>query len=103
MKTYDIHEAADFLKIDRTTALELAATGALPGAKVGRAWVFMEDELVAYLRDATRRQTQERRADTEARIDLAAGPPAFRDARRPHSRRRPLPTLPELPGEVTAT
>ena len=54
MKTYDINEAADFLKIDRSTALEFAHLGALPGAKVGRAWVFMEDELVAYLRDMTR-------------------------------------------------
>ena len=38
MKTYDIHEAADFLKVDRATALELAGAGELPGAKVGRAF-----------------------------------------------------------------
>ena len=57
MKTYDINEAADFLKIDRSTALDLAHLGTLPGAKVGRAWVFMEDELVAYLRDVTRNRT----------------------------------------------
>ena len=66
MKTYDINEAADFLKVDRSTALDLANLGTLPGAKVGRAWVFMEDELVAYLRDVTRKQTQVRRANAEA-------------------------------------
>jgi hypothetical protein len=32
VKTYDVNEAADFLKIDRSTALELANAGTLPGA-----------------------------------------------------------------------
>jgi Helix-turn-helix domain len=100
MKTYDINEAADFLKVDRTTALDLAVGGALPGAKVGRAWVFMEDELINYLRDVTRRQTQERRAQAEAynalRMSLQ-GP-----IRHCTSRRRTPPNLPELSGEVAA-
>ena len=66
MKTYDINEAADFLEIDRSTALELAHLGTLPGAKVGRAWEFMDDELIAYPSDMTRKQTQARRAKAEA-------------------------------------
>jgi len=103
MKTFDIHEAADFLKIDRTTALELAGTGVLPGAKVGRAWVFMEDELVAYLRDVTRKQTQERRVDAEARSAPPGAAVTFNGPRRPHNRRRAPPVLPELPGKVTAS
>jgi len=61
MRTYDIHEAADFLKIDRTTALDLAGNCELPGAKIGRAWVFMEADLVAYLQDRVRQQTAARR------------------------------------------
>ncbi len=100
MKTYDIHEAADFLKVDRTTALELAAGGTLPGAKVGRAWVFMEDELINYLRDVTRKQTQERRAQTEACNALRIpqqGPNPYST-----SRRRTPPKLPELAGEIAA-
>src|ERR1700674_1759521 len=98
MKTYDINEAADFLKIDRSTALELAHIGTLPGAKVGQAWVFMEDELVAYLRDVTRKQTQARRAHAEAVnvIDRAQQEPEIRR----RGRRRPLPELPELSGQV---
>ena len=100
MKTYDINEAADFLKIDRSTALELAHVGTLPGAKVGRAWVFMEDELVAYLRDVTRKQTQARRAHAEAVdvIDRAQQEPKIRR----RGRRRPLPELPQLGGQVAA-
>jgi excisionase family DNA binding protein len=99
MKTYDINEAADFLKIDRSTALELACLGALPGAKVGRAWVFMEDELVAYLRDVTRKQTQARRAQAEAVQVLDRVQREPRPRRR--GRSRPLPELPELGSQVT--
>jgi excisionase family DNA binding protein len=98
MKTYDIHEAADFLKVDRSTALDLANGGALPGAKVGRAWVFMEDELINYLRDVTRKQTQERRAQAEACKALRISPQEPVPYAR--SRRRTPPTLPELCGEV---
>lgn len=100
MKTYDIHEAADFLKVDRSTALELANAGTLPGAKVGRAWVFMEEELLNYLRDVTRKQTQERRAQAEAWSALRIsqqGP-----TRHCTSRRRTPANLPELSGEVAA-
>lgn len=67
MRTYDIHEAADFLKIDRTTALDLAGAGELPGAKIGRAWVFLEIDLIAYLQDKVRIQTAERREETTSK------------------------------------
>jgi excisionase family DNA binding protein len=99
MKTYDINEAADFLKIDRSTALELAHLGTLPGAKVGRAWVFMEDELVAYLRDMTRKQTQARRAEAESALIINRAQQEPRP--KPRGRRRPLPDLPELGGQVS--
>jgi len=100
MKTYDINEAADFLKIDRSTALDLASLGTLPGAKVGRAWVFMEDELIAYLRDVTRKQTQVRRTEAEATqvIERAVREPGLRR----RSRRRPLPALPEVSSQIAA-
>lgn len=100
MKTFDIHEAADFLKIDRKTAMELAATGDLPGAKVGRAWVFLETDLVDYLRDKVRRQTNERREQQriEKRAPTRPDPSSVLPVR---GRRRSLPSLPEVSGEVT--
>ncbi len=101
MRTYDINEAADFLKVDRSTALDLANLGSLPGAKVGRAWVFMEDELVAYLRDVTRKQTQVRRANAEAAQALDQAQREPKPLQR--SRRRPVPDLPELGSQVTPT
>ena len=53
MKTLDLSEASDFLKVHPSTLLEKTRTGAIPGRKVGRAWVYLEDELVAYLRALT--------------------------------------------------
>ncbi len=70
MKTYDISEAAEFLKVDRSTVLNLAGRGDLPGAKIGRAWVFLEDELVDYLRAKTREQTRHRQAESRVEEDL---------------------------------
>jgi excisionase family DNA binding protein len=102
LKTYDIVEAAAFLKVDRSTALDLVGSGEHPGAKIGRAWVFLEDELVDYLRAKTREQTRERRQQREVDRQLSAAsaregsaPPPLRAWRREG---RSLPPLPELRG-----
>lgn len=94
MKTFDIHEVAEFLKVDRSTALDLAATGELPGAKVGRAWVFLETDLVAYLEDKVRYQTMERREEMSNKSQRAENLIEFGS---PAKRRRTR-TLPQLPG-----
>jgi len=62
MKTFDIDECAEFLKINRTAASEMAATGDLPGARIGSAWVFLEDDLVEYLRTLIRYQRRDRQS-----------------------------------------
>ncbi len=94
MRTYDIHEAAEFLKVDRTTALDLAGSGDLPGAKVGRSWVFLESDLVEYLRDRVRQQTNERREIVRVRdktVPARLTEPAPRGRRR-----RPPPSLDDV-------
>lgn len=50
MKTLNLIETAQFLGVHKDTARDLAACGELPGAKVGRAWRFLEADLVGYLR-----------------------------------------------------
>jgi excisionase family DNA binding protein len=50
MQTLDLEEAATFLKCSDDTVRELAASGQLPAAKVGRAWVFVDVDLVEWLR-----------------------------------------------------
>ena len=49
-RTLSAHEAAEFLKIHRITLLRRARIGEIPGAKIGRAWVFLKVDLMAYLR-----------------------------------------------------
>ena len=49
-KTFNIQEAANFLGVHKETARRLAATGVLPGVKIGRAWRFIEDDLEMYMR-----------------------------------------------------
>src|SRR6185295_5126293 len=50
MKTLDLREAAVFLKLHPQTIRRLALAGALPAAKPGKCWVFLEDDLANWLR-----------------------------------------------------
>lgn len=106
MRTLDIEECAAYLKVDRTTVLKLAMQGVLPGAKIGRAWVFPEDELAAFLSGEVKRQQMERR---ELRLQPFSEPDISRtrstpDAvpKRKRGQRLPsyLQTLPETCGKI---
>jgi hypothetical protein len=99
MRTFDLIECADFLKVDRNTAMKLAGTGELPGAKIGRAWVFLEDDVVSFLRKKSQEQSLARiqgahEPETDDRVAKAIarsfGTP---DQRRPGRRARDLPRL----------
>jgi excisionase family DNA binding protein len=105
MKTLDIDECAEFLKVDRKTALRLAGEGKLPGAKVGRAWVFLEDDLAEHLRAQVRIQMRQRQVEAEVGMGLeaaAAHTPSILPPSRPGRKRRELPNLDQynikLPG-----
>src|SRR5450759_1215694 len=50
MKTLSLIEAGSFLKMHPEEVRRQAKMGVIPGAKVGRAWVFIEDDLAQYLR-----------------------------------------------------
>ncbi|HEX7052491.1 MAG TPA: helix-turn-helix domain-containing protein [Burkholderiales bacterium] len=49
-RTFDLGEAAGFLKMHPEEVRRRARTGQLPGAKAGKRWVFIEEDLAAYLR-----------------------------------------------------
>lgn len=72
VKTFNIMECAEFLKIERNFALTLAGNGTLPGAKIGRAWVFLEEDVVEYLRAETRKQMRVRQVIAPVEEALAA-------------------------------
>src|SRR6266513_406226 len=50
MRTLDRVEAASFLKMNKEELRKKAKTGRIPGAKAGKRWVFIDDDLVSYLR-----------------------------------------------------
>jgi excisionase family DNA binding protein len=100
MRTLNLKQAAAFLNMHLVTVQEKARAGALPGAKPGKCWVFLEDDLAAYLRSLYPSTRQALRGDvkesmachsTNARARLAGGSdsPTMDDA---YSRALGLPT-----------
>ena len=50
MTTLNLKEAAALLKIHPVTLQDKARAGEIPGAKIGRAWVFIEIDLLEHIR-----------------------------------------------------
>ena len=50
MRTLTLNQAAEFLKIHPQTLRTRALSGELPGAKIGKSWVFIEEDLAAAIR-----------------------------------------------------
>lgn len=88
MKTYNLEAAATFLNVGTTTMIELAGLGIIPGAKIGKEWVFTDEGLESYLRDEITKQTSERRGEKpEKNLQKKHVPTAMSRV----SRRRPAP------------
>lgn len=49
-RTLDLQEASLFLRISSETLRDKAKAGIIKGAKPGKCWVFLESDLVEYLR-----------------------------------------------------
>ncbi len=98
MKTLNLEEAASLLHMHSTTLKERAKAGEIPGAKIGRAWVFHEDVLDEYLRAEIDRQVQERRGatnDDAGRVNGQRDALTIQRRLRPCRGNRPLPVLPD--------
>ncbi len=50
MKTLDLEQAAQLLKLHPQTVLHRARAGEIPAAKPGKCWVFIEEDLIEWLR-----------------------------------------------------
>jgi len=50
MNTLNLKEAARFLNMHWQTLRTTAALGEVPGAKISKQWVFIEEDLVEYIR-----------------------------------------------------
>ncbi|WP_408629733.1 helix-turn-helix domain-containing protein [Acidithiobacillus ferriphilus] len=49
-RTFDLQQAADFLQLSKEELRRRAKRGAVQGAKPGKCWAFLEEDLVAYFR-----------------------------------------------------
>jgi hypothetical protein len=58
MKTLDLKEAAEFLKMNTEVLRRKATSGEIPGRKPGKRWVFVQEYLADWLKGdyATERQ-----------------------------------------------
>ena len=50
MKTLDLQQAAAFLRMNPETLRQKTKAEIIPGAKPGKSWVYVEEDLVEYLR-----------------------------------------------------
>ena len=50
MKTLNLKEAAQFLKMHPESLRQKIKAGLIPAAKAGKRWVFLEEDLAGYLR-----------------------------------------------------
>jgi excisionase family DNA binding protein len=50
MNTLTLNQAAELLKLHPQTVLQRACAGEIPAAKPGKCWVFIEDDLINWLR-----------------------------------------------------
>ena len=59
MKTLDLLEAAKLLKLHPQTLLQRARASEIPAAKPGKCWVFIEEDLIDWIRSQYNRPQQD--------------------------------------------
>lgn len=92
----DAAETAALLHAEAETILQLARNGSLPGTRIGKAWIFLREDVMAFLKEQIARDTAERRRLQATLSPCAAmvAPPSR------NSRRTTLPPLPTLPATI---
>lgn len=98
----DLPSVALYLGAKAETVAQLARKGELPGAQIGKGWIFLREDVLRFLREHITQETEERRAaqlkaQCEPDYDNHADVKAVVIAR-VRNRRRALPPLPELVG-----
>lgn len=61
-ETIGSEECAVLLRCTPEQVEELARAGEIPGLKLGRGWLFVRSDLLAYLAEKARAEAEERRA-----------------------------------------
>jgi hypothetical protein len=92
-ETLDLHGVAALCKAEPETIAQYARSGELPGTKMGKSWVFLRDDVLAFLRKRIAEETEMRRERCIATSELVQ-PDSVLIRRKPKARRTVLPELP---------
>jgi excisionase family DNA binding protein len=103
-ETMNLPTVASYLGARTETVAQLARKGELPGAQIGKGWIFLREDVLRFLRNRIARETESRRA---ARVKEQSNSQQGDNAEavavatpRARTRRRELPALPELVGHT---
>lgn len=91
--TMDSVQVGALLRADPETIMQLARKGQLPGARIGKVWIFLRTDVLDFLKKKIEADTAERR---KARISDPRQPSAVLVAQPPVRRRTAPPVLPNL-------
>jgi excisionase family DNA binding protein len=94
IRIYSVADVAALLGCSAKTVEEWARAGDLPGLKPGGSWIFPAQALCTRLNELALEHARERKKPCKA---LAVAQPLMTPAKR-GPKRRPLPTLIDLPG-----
>jgi len=99
-ETMDLQTAAAYLGAKTETISQLARKGELPGAQIGKGWIFLREDVLDFLRKRIAAETEKRRAtkdsedDAFRKEDRSPQPVAVLKTR---TRRHAPPLLPGIP------
>jgi hypothetical protein len=85
---------ATLFKAEPETIANYARSGELPGTKMGKSWVFLRGDVIAFLRQRIAQETQRRRGGSEEK-SLDTKPEGIIMPRKKRVRRTTLPALPQ--------
>lgn len=70
MESMNLEEAANFLKLHPEELRRRAKAGKVPAAKIGKCWVFLQDDIVEFMRSqySSRVQTFDKRLGKEGSL-----------------------------------
>lgn len=92
-ETLDLHGVAALCKAEPETIAQYARSGELPGTKMGKSWVFLRDDVLAFLRKRIAEETELRRVRHTDTVQ-STRPDSVLIHRKSKTRRTVLPELP---------
>lgn len=94
-ETLDLQGVAALFRAEPETIAQYARSGELPGTKMGKSWVFLRDDVLAFLRKRILQETEERRGQrSDCTVPVKAS--AFLVVgQKQRTRRTILPALPQ--------